>query len=157
CAPDLIREDETGYVYALANVEALASRVSTIRQRSVDGHQWADACRRMAEAHSYVEATSGLVGACRAVLVHSPGPEPDWPRASRRIIACCGQMVIAGGLERVTFHILRTVRDGGAASHCIVNGWENHRITPLAESAAASWSTGPYWHALTRRHLTPAK
>jgi glycosyltransferase involved in cell wall biosynthesis len=64
-------------------------------------------------------------------------------------------MVIAGGLERMTFEVLDAMRQKGVASHAIVNGWENFRITPLAEDSGASWSTGPYWYPLTRRHLTP--
>ena len=65
-------------------------------------------------------------------------------------------MVIAGGLERMTFEVLRVLRDRGMATHAIVNGWENFRITPLAEASGASWSVGPYWYSLTRRAMTPA-
>jgi hypothetical protein len=54
----------------------------------------------------------------------------------------------------MTFAVLRAMRSRGAALHCIVNGWESFRITPLAEAAGASWSTGPYWFSLQRR-LTP--
>src|SRR5262249_27901786 len=46
-------------------------------------------------------------------------------------------------------------RERGAASHTIVNGWENFRITPLADASGSSWSTGPYWYPLRRRHVTP--
>jgi len=72
-----------------------------------------------------------------------------------RIIACCGQMVVAGGLERMTFEVLRVVRDRGCVSHVIVNGWENSRITAFAEDSGATWSVGPYRYPLTRRRLTP--
>jgi glycosyltransferase involved in cell wall biosynthesis len=68
-----------------------------------------------------------------------------------RIIACCGQMVIVSGVERMTFGVLRALRDQGAAVHCIVNSWENHRITALADEIGASWSAGPYWYSLSRR------
>src|SRR6185503_10388122 len=90
------------------------------------------------------------------VIRHSPGPEPDWGASPQRIVATCGQMVIAGGLERMTFEVLRVLRDQGMAAHGIVNGWENFRITPLAEECGASWSVGPYWYPLKRRRLTPA-
>ena len=100
--------------------------------------------------------TAGLVRACRSVIRHSPGPEPDWSGAPQRIVATCGQMVIAGGLERMTFEVLRVLRDRGMAAHSIVNGWENFRITPLADASGASWSVGPYWYPLKRRSLTPA-
>jgi glycosyltransferase involved in cell wall biosynthesis len=64
-------------------------------------------------------------------------------------------MVIAGGLERMTFEVLNAARRGGMAAHAIVNSWENFRITPLAEASGASWSVGPYWYPLQRRRLTP--
>ena len=66
-------------------------------------------------------------------------------------------MVIAGGLERVTFETLNSVRHVGVAAYAIVNNWEHFRITPLAEASGASWSVGPYWYPLRRRNLTPAR
>ena len=55
----------------------------------------------------------------------------------------------------MTFQAIRALGQEGMAAHVIVNGWENFRITPLAEAAGASWSVGPYWHPLTRHRLTP--
>src|SRR3989442_9978875 len=49
-----------------------------------------------------------------------------------RVIACCGSMVIVAGLERLTFETLRVLKERGAAVHCVVNSWENHRIVALA-------------------------
>lgn len=72
-----------------------------------------------------------------------------------RVIACCGGMVIVAGLERMTFEVLRVLRERGAEVHCIVNDWENHRIVALAEQIGASWSTGYYWHAFGRRLMNP--
>ena len=155
CAPDLIRDGETGYVYPLDDLEALAMTLAKVRDRKAAGHDWAPACRALVAAYSYEAMTAGVVRASRAVLPHSPGPEPVWSTFPTRIIACCGQMVIAGGLERMTFEVLHVTRRIGAASHAIVNGWENFRITPLAEASGASWSVGPYWYPLTRRRLTP--
>jgi glycosyltransferase involved in cell wall biosynthesis len=86
-----------------------------------------------------------------------PGPEPDVPRGDVRVVACCGQLVIVGGVERMTFLMMRVLRARGARVHCIVNGWENFRITPMAEEAGATWSVGPYHYTLTRRRLTPIK
>jgi glycosyltransferase involved in cell wall biosynthesis len=155
CAPDLIRDGETGYVYPLDDIDALAVTLAKVRHRKAGGHDWGPACRALIETYNYEATTAGLVRAARSVISHSPGPEPAWAEAPRRIVACCGQMVIAGGLERMTFEVLNAVRRRGAAAHAIVNGWENFRITPLAEAAGASWSTGPYWYTLTRRRLTP--
>jgi glycosyltransferase involved in cell wall biosynthesis len=155
CAPDLIRDGETGYVYPLDDIDALAMTLAKVRHRKAAGHDWGPACRALIDSYSYDAATSGLVRAARSVIPHSPGPEPAWSEAPGRIVACCGHMVIAGGLERMTFEVLNAVRGAGFASHAIVNGWENFRITPMAEAAGASWSTGPYWYTLTRRRLTP--
>ena len=155
CAPDLIRDGETGYVYPLDDIDALTMTLAKIRHRKAAGHDWGPACRALVKAYSYDAMTAGVVRASRSVLTHSPGPEPAWRESPRRIVACCGQMVIAGGLERITFEVLNVVRRSGAASHAIVNSWENFRITPLAEASGASWSVGPYWYPLTRRRLTP--
>jgi glycosyltransferase involved in cell wall biosynthesis len=156
CAPDLLREGESGYMYPLGNVSGLATALERVRQRKTAGYDWGPACRAIVSEFSYDEMTAGLVRACRSVIRHSPGPEPDWSGAAQRIVATCGQMVIAGGLERMTFEVLRVLRDRGMAAHSIVNGWENFRITPLAEASGASWSVGPYWYPLKRRRLTPA-
>ena len=155
CAPDLIRDGETGYVYPLDDSDALAMTLAKVRHRTAEGHDGGPACRALVAAYSYDAMTAGVVRAARAVLPHSPGPEPAWRASPRRIIACCGQMVIAGGLERMTFEVLNAARRNGAACHAIVNGWENFRITPLAEASGASWSVGPYRYPLKRRGLNP--
>jgi len=64
-------------------------------------------------------------------------------------------MVLAGGLERMTFEILRVVRDKGGVVHCIVNGWDHSRIVAMAERLGASWSIGYYWYRFTRRTTNP--
>jgi glycosyltransferase involved in cell wall biosynthesis len=155
CAPDLIRDGDTGYVYPLEDIDALAKTIAKVRQRNAEGHDWSPACRALIASYSYDAMTVGVVRAARSVLPHSPGLEPDWSSAPSRIIACCGQMVIAGGLERIAFEVLDAARKHGAACHAIVNSWENFRITALAESSGASWSVGPYWYPLKRRQLTP--
>jgi glycosyltransferase involved in cell wall biosynthesis len=156
CAPDLAATAETGAVFARGNVAELAAALGAVRTRKLAGHDWSPACRALAAANGFEAMTAGLVRACRSVIRHSPGPEPDWRSSPQRIVAPCGQMVMAGGLERMTFEVLRVLREQGMATHAIVNGWENFRITPLAEASGASWSVGPYWHSLTRRGITPA-
>ncbi len=155
CAPDLIRDGETGYVYPLDDIEALAMSLARVRHRKALSYDWGPACRAFVGKYSYDAMTEGVVRASRSVITSSVGPEPSWRDAPQRIIACCGQMVIAGGLERMTFEALRAARSDGAEAHAIVNGWENFRITPLAEDVGASWSVGPYYYSLTRRQLTP--
>lgn len=67
-----------------------------------------------------------------------------------RVLALCGNMVVVFGAERITFEILRVLRESGVEVHCIINEWENHRIRPLAESIGASTSIGIYGYALKR-------
>lgn len=155
CAPDLIRDGETGYVCPLDDVDALALMLAKVRQRTAEGHDWGPACRGLVGAYSFEAMTAGVLRASRSVISRSTGPEPAWSEAPHRIVACCGLMVIPGGLERMTFEVLNAVRTSGVASHAIVNSWENFRITPLAEESGASWSVGPYWYPLRRRSLTP--
>lgn len=154
CAPDLVTP-ETGGVFPAGDIASLTERLDAIRRRTAGGHSWAPACRRHVERYGYEAMTRGLVVACRSVLSRSPGAVAGPPTEPVRVLACCGQMVIVSGLERMTFQVLRTLRESGAAAHCIVNGWENHRVTPLADRIGATWSTGPYWYPLTRRRLTP--
>jgi glycosyltransferase involved in cell wall biosynthesis len=156
CAPDMIRDGETGYVYPLDDIAALAMTLSKVRHRKALGYDWGPACRELVSHYSYDEMTAGVARACRSVLPRSRGPEPVWRDAPHRVIACCGLMVIAGGLERMTFEVLNAVRPSGVLSHAIVNSWENFRITPLAEASGVSWSVGPYWYPLTRRNLSLA-
>jgi glycosyltransferase involved in cell wall biosynthesis len=155
-APDLVATRDTGAVFTRGNVVGLADALDAIRARKRVGHNWSPACRALAAEHGFEAMTAGLARACRSVIRQSPGPEPDWSASPQRIVAPCGQMVVAGGLERMTFEVLHVLREQGMATHAIVNGWENFRITPLAEASGASWSVGPYWHSLTRRRMTPA-
>jgi glycosyltransferase involved in cell wall biosynthesis len=155
CARDLISDGDTGYVYPLDDIGALATALTQVRHRKAAGYDWRPACRARIASYSFATMTRGLVRAVRSLLPSSQEPEPDRRHAGCRIIACCGQMVTPGGLERMTFEVLRAVKEQGAESHVIVNDWENFRITPFAEENGATWSTAPYRYELTRRDLTP--
>ena len=72
-----------------------------------------------------------------------------------RVVACCGGMVIVSGMERMSFEVLRVLKESGAEIHCILNSWENHRIQKLVESIGASWSTGYYWYRFDRHARNP--
>jgi glycosyltransferase involved in cell wall biosynthesis len=146
CAPDLITPGETGETYPCGDVDRLAAALDRVRARG-GRTTMAPACRRRIAEYSYATASRGLVAASQAV---APG------LAAPRVIACCGGMVIVSGLERMTFEVLRVVRDGGGAVHCIVNDWEHDRIVRLAESIGASWSAAPYLYSV-RRTLNPIR
>jgi glycosyltransferase involved in cell wall biosynthesis len=68
CAPDLVVNGETGYLYPLDNIEALAARLDTVRRRKAEGHNWAPTCRSLIARYSYPQMSSGLLTACRAVV-----------------------------------------------------------------------------------------
>jgi glycosyltransferase involved in cell wall biosynthesis len=156
CAPDMVRDGESGYVYPLGNVDALAAALERVRSRKAEEYDWGSGCRRVVAEFSYDAMNTGLVRACRSVIARSTGPEPS-ADVPLRVVACCGQMVIAGGAERMTFTAMDALSRRGARIHCIVNGWENFRITPMADEIGATWSVGPYWYTITRRRLTPLK
>jgi glycosyltransferase involved in cell wall biosynthesis len=151
CAPDLIVPGETGEVFPVGDVAALADAIGAIRQRRREGHDFAPACRHIAEAHSFARATAGLVTAGRLVARRAI-PRPT---SSPRVLATCGDMVVPGGLERMTFEALRALVDDGAQVHCIVNSWENSRIVGLVEGVGATWSRGLYFYAIRRRVTSP--
>ena len=48
CAPDLIRDGETGYVYPLDDIEALAMSLARVRHRKALAYDWGPACRALA-------------------------------------------------------------------------------------------------------------
>ena len=155
CAPDLAPDGVTGRQFPLGDVGALAEQLDAVGRALPLTAETRARCRAAVAGHAFAAMTAGLVRACRSVIAHSIGPEPDWQTASTRVLACCGGMVIAGGLERMTFEVLRTMHERGAAAHAIVNGWENVRITPLADASGSSWSVGPYRYPLRRRNVTP--
>jgi glycosyltransferase involved in cell wall biosynthesis len=82
-----------------------------------------------------------------------PGPA----RRPLRVIACCGDMSVVYGMERMTFEVLRVVREHGAPVHCIVNTWSNQRILEMVGEIGATWSTGYYWHGFGRHLLNPIR
>jgi glycosyltransferase involved in cell wall biosynthesis len=157
CAPDLITPGRTGEIFPMGNVEALTSALNDLRERRQAGHDWALACRARASEYSFEQATSGLLTACRSVVRDCSRRGRSEPVPLPRVVACCGGMVIVAGLERMTFEVLRVLRERDASVHCIVNSWENHRIVALAEQIGASWSTGYYWYRFDRHMRNPLR
>ena len=60
CAPDLVRDGSTGYIYPLDDVEALSRRLDSVRQRKADHYDWSVACRAQVSAYSYVAMTERI-------------------------------------------------------------------------------------------------
>jgi glycosyltransferase involved in cell wall biosynthesis len=150
CAPDLIEPGATGERYPLGDLQALTEAIERLRQRTAEEvSAQAAACRQRASQFSFAEATSGLVRACHDAIERHHSPTARSPR----VLALCGGMVVPFGLERMTFEVLRVVREAGGAVHVIVNSWESHRITALADAIGASWSVGAYRAPLGRRGL----
>ena len=143
CAPDLITAGETGEVFPFADVAALAGAVERVRQSGRPRRDWTAACRARAEDYSFANATRGVMEACTHLLASRPKP---------RIMALCGGMVIVAGTERMTFEILRGLKERGAVIHVIVNSWENERIVKLAEEIGVPHSVGRYLSALRKPH-----
>ena len=140
CGPDLVVAGETGELHRTGDVADLASALERVRARG-GRLTMADACRARIARYDFAAASTGLVAACDALAGRDD---------ATRVVACCGGMVLVSGLERMTFEVLRVIRQHGGTVHCIVNGWENHRIVELAESIGASWSTGFYWYPLAK-------
>jgi glycosyltransferase involved in cell wall biosynthesis len=71
-----------------------------------------------------------------------------------RVIAAFGNMVLVSGVERMSFEVLRTLHERGAAVHCVVNSWESTKVVDRADAMGASWSFGYYYYELRRRART---
>jgi len=150
CASDLVRDDVSGYVHAVGDVESLARALQRVSAASRCGLITRDSCRAMAVTHSFECATDGVVAAARRVHARRRLPINANPGAPR-IVAAFGNMAMISGVERMSFELLRTVRDRGGAVHCIVNEWKSGQVVDRADSIEASWSTGYYWYELRRR------
>jgi glycosyltransferase involved in cell wall biosynthesis len=151
CQPDLVRDGVTGSVAPLGDVAALADALRRVRDHRAPA-ELALRCQEHIARYSYDAATRGLVtAATRLARMKAPAP----PRASVRVIACCTNMVIPGGLERMTFEVLRTLAAHGADVHCSVNAWDSSRIVRLAESAGVRWSVGYYWRPMGWPRFNP--
>lgn len=161
CAPDLVKPGLTGETFPVSDVPALAAALGRAIQYARDPAT-RQACRQQVSRFTFQAASAGLLAGCRAVVAPSPLPAFDPKRAAPdlsevRVLASCGGMVVVAGLERQTFEMLRTLRDGGAQVHCLINDWENHRIEPLATGIGATVSTVFHRGRLDRHTRNPLK
>jgi glycosyltransferase involved in cell wall biosynthesis len=148
CHPDLVVPGETGEVFRTHDRVALTAALARVRDRG-GREAMSAACRATVARHDFEAATTGLLAACQSVALRNS--------STARVIACCGGMVLVSGLERMTFEVLRVVREHGGSVHCILNSWENHRIVTLTEQIGATWSTGFYYYGFSRRTWNPVR
>src|SRR5207247_2539654 len=118
--------------------------IEKVRAAVVVGHDYESPCRERVSHYDFDAATRGLVSGCVSVVTPVGVPDP-------RVVAWCGHMVTAGGMERVTFEGLQAVVHGGGHVHCIVNDWDSSRIVRMATRIGATWSTTKYRKSISRR------
>jgi glycosyltransferase involved in cell wall biosynthesis len=150
CAADLVRANASGAVYQLGDIDGLAASLRQVRAAARGGVITADTCRRAVSSFSFERATDGVVAAAKRTAARRRTRQTA-NAGHPRVLAALGNMVSVFGLERMSFEVLRSLRDQGAAVHCVVNGWESGRVVDLADDIGASWSTGYYYYALRRR------
>jgi glycosyltransferase involved in cell wall biosynthesis len=156
CAPDLVHERASGAVHEAGNVDSLASALSRVREAMARGVITRDSCRHAAAAFSLERAADGIGRAADRVIKRREARSRAG-EGQPRVLATMGNMVSVFGLERMSFEVLQTLRDNGAAVHCVVNTWQSSRIVDLADDVGASWSTGYYWYELRRRATFAAR
>src|SRR5204863_4462070 len=137
-------------------IDGLATALRAVRDALRGGAITAGSCRHAVDSFAYDRIADGLMHAGSRLRVRKTTPlwrQPGHPR----VLALFGNMVSVFGLERMSFEVLRTLREGGAAVHCVVNRWESSRVVDLADALGASWSTGYYWYELRRRATVRAQ
>ena len=155
-APDLIHDGVSGVVHDVGDVDSLVRALSRVREAVGRGAITRELCRHAAAALSFERAADGIHRAADRVMKRREACQRA-REGQPRIIATMGNMVSVFGLERMSFEALRTLRENGAAVHCIVNSWQSSRVVDLVDDLGASWSTGYYWYELRRRATLGAR
>lgn len=149
-AADLVRENVSGAVYQPGDVDGLAVSLRGVRDAVRAGAITADTCRDTVAPFSFERAADGVVAATRRVGARKRAAQTAHA-GHPRVLAAFGNMAMVSGVERMSFEVLRTLRERGAAVHCIVNSWESSKVVDLVDSVGAGWSLGYYWYELRRR------
>jgi glycosyltransferase involved in cell wall biosynthesis len=68
CAPDLVVPGETGELFPVGDVAALAAALDRLRDERAAGKSRDGDCRRRVREFSFENATRGLIEACRSVV-----------------------------------------------------------------------------------------
>ena len=156
CAPDLIHDGVSGVVHETGDVDSLVRALSRVREATARGAITRELCRQPVAAFSFERAAEGIRRAAERVTRRRKAHQRS-ADGQPRVIATMGNMVSVFGLERMSFEVLRTLRENGAAVHCIVNSWQSSRVVDLADDLGASWSTGYYFYELRRRATLRAR
>jgi glycosyltransferase involved in cell wall biosynthesis len=164
CGLPVVMSDEVGAAPDLAhdgvavsvprhNPAAFADALT----RVIDGRRHGDSsvqdCYKLIDRFSYAEATRGLVMAAMAVDRN----RKSGSGAPVRVVALAGNLVFAGGMERITFEALGALRRGGADVHAMLNGWSSRPIAELAEQRGITWEVGHYDAPLDGVFRSPVK
>ena len=149
-AADLVREHVSGAVHQPGDVDGLARSLGNVRDAVRAGVVTAGTCFDAVSAFSFERAADGVVAATSRVVARKRVAQTA-RTGHPRVLAAFGNMAIVSGVERMSFEVLRTLRERGAAVHCIVNSWESSKVVDLVDSVGASWSLGYYWYELRRR------
>jgi glycosyltransferase involved in cell wall biosynthesis len=156
CAPDLIHDGVSGAVHETGDVDSLVRALSRVREATARGAITRESCRQPTAAFSLERAAEGIRrGADRLITRRQARRRAT--EGQPRVIATMGNMVSVFGLERMSFEVLRTLRENGAAVHCVVNSWQSSRVVDLVDDLGASWSIGYYWYELRRRAALGAR
>jgi len=156
CAPDLVKPGLSGAVFKMGDIDSFAAALARVRETVQEGLLTRDSCRAVVAPLSFETASEGLRRAADRVVKRRQAKRRA-ADGDPRVIATLGNMVSVFGLERMSFEVLRTLREGGAAIHCVVNGWQSSRVVDLADQLGASWSTGYYWYELRRKATLRAR
>jgi glycosyltransferase involved in cell wall biosynthesis len=133
-APDVCVTAPAGDHAAFAR--ALADVIE--RHRTVDSTR---DCEAIVARFSFDVATQGLVTAAQFTMRNACCAAPAAPA---RIVALSGNLVFAGGMERISYEALGALRRGGADVHALLNGWSSRPIARLAEERDIGWEVGHY-------------
>ena len=147
CAADLVREGVSGSVHRMGDIDDLARALERVRASRAAGAITRESCRAAVAPFSFARAADGIRKGADRLLKRTQITSIGEPR----VLATLGNMVSVFGLERMTFEVLRSIREQGGAVHCIVNEWESSRVVDMADDIGAGWSTGYYRYELRRR------
>lgn len=133
--------------------EACAGALASVIAHRRSGAGAIEECHALIDRWSFEAATRGLVTAAAFVQRHRAAANG---RAPARVVALCGNLVFAGGMERMTLEGLGALRRGGADVCVLLNRWSSRPIAELAERRDVAWDVGFYDAVLTGVFRHPA-